>query len=110
VGFVTGYLLRTRVPVRMSLVRCDDHVRRTNIPQVLAWGNTLVVRFGHKTVRKVFRHGETMDTPLPQTEATPTEGPTPPPETIPLAESPHPDSAMIRHDAPPTYDVEGKHG
>lgn len=106
-GFVVGYLLRTRMPVRMRLVRCDTHATRTNIPQVLAWGNTLVVRFGNKLVRKVFRYGETMDTVIPQTEASPADQPeSSPPETIPLADSPHPDDSMIRHDAAPTYGEE----
>ncbi len=107
-GFVVGYLLRTTMPVRMRLVRCDAHVARTNIPQVLAWGNVLVVRFGHKLVRKVFRYGELMDTAVPLSQAAPTEEPAapPPPETIPLADSPHPDSAVIRYDAMPTYEVE----
>lgn len=108
VGFTVGYLLRTRMPVRMRLVRCDAHVARTNIPQVLAWGNTLVVRFGHKLVRKVFRYGEMMDTATPQSATSPAEqtASPPPPETIALADSPHPNDAVIRHDAAPTYEVE----
>jgi hypothetical protein len=106
-GFGIGYLLRTRVPVRLRLVRCDDHVRRTNIPQVLAWGNALVVRFGHKAVRKVFLYGEQADTATPQAAPAPGEPPaSPPPETIPLADSPAPDAAVIRHDAAPNYNVD----
>ncbi|HEY3965262.1 MAG TPA: hypothetical protein VGM05_11975 [Planctomycetaceae bacterium] len=107
-GFVIGYMLRTRMPVRMRLVRCDAHATRMNIPQVLAWGNVLVVRFGHKLVRKIFRYGEMMDTAVPQAVAAPAEQLAAPsvPETIPLADSPHPDSAVIRYDATPTYEVE----
>jgi hypothetical protein len=108
IGFELGYILRTRVPVRMSLARCDLHVRQTSIPQVLAWGDLLVIRFGHKSVRKVFRYGGSPDV-VPKAAAEPPSEPpiAPTPETVPLAESPHPVDAIIQHSAPLQYDDEG---
>ncbi|MBS0265074.1 MAG: hypothetical protein JSS02_24295 [Planctomycetes bacterium] len=100
-GFELGYILRTRVPVRMSLVRCDLHVRQTNIPQVLAWGDLLVVRFGHKSVRKAFRYAGSPDPIVPAPVPTPVESPVP--ESVPLADSPHPETAVIRHSTPPQF-------
>lgn len=107
-GFVLGYLLRKKVHVQLRLKRCDQHAGRTNIPDLLAWGNTLVVRFGHKTVRQVFLFGETMETSVPLGDAAPDKRytpderpPSPAPETIPLAEDvPEGASSAIRHDAP----------
>jgi hypothetical protein len=110
-GFAAGYLMRNKVPVLLRLVRCHDHATRLNIPQVLAWGNTLVLRFGDKTVRKVFLYGETMDFPVPQPDAAGADpamaGSSPEseqiPETIPLADSPDPQASQIIHDLPPTF-------
>ncbi len=59
-GPVLGYALRGKVAVHMRVARCDQHATRTRIPQVLAWGNTLVLRFGHKLLRKIFLYGEPM--------------------------------------------------
>jgi hypothetical protein len=103
-GFVIGYYLRTRIPVRMRVVRCDTHVRLTRIPRVLAWGDTLVVRFGHKTVRQVFRHGEHAGPAAPT--STGLEQPAGPPMTVHLADSPHPDDAVIRHEVGRMHDTE----
>jgi hypothetical protein len=112
VGPLLGYVLRAKLSVRLRLARCDDHVARTNIPQVLAFGNVLVLRFGHKLVRKVFLYGEPMGITVPQPDA-PATGPTgaggtPPavsaPESIPLADSPSPEDATIQHDRPPVFD------
>jgi hypothetical protein len=111
-GPLLGYALRAKLSVRLRFARCDVHAARTNIPQVLAWGNVLVLRFGHKLVRKVFLYGEPMGTTVLQPQA-PASGPagaggTPPavsaPETIPLAESPSPEDATIRHDRPAVFD------
>jgi len=110
-GVVLGYLMREKVSVRLRLARCDQHVTRTNVPQVLAWGNTLVLRFGNKLVRKAFLYGETMDSAVPQPEATYAGLPDPVgqsaeehvAETIPLAEGPSPDASTIRHDQPPLF-------
>lgn len=110
-GFVLGYLMRARKPVHLRVARCEPHAGRTNIPQVLAWGNTLVLRFGHKLVRKAFLYGETVDAPVPHAEVPVPTAYEPaetaplekPPETIPLAESPHPDDATIRHSPPPAF-------
>jgi hypothetical protein len=109
-GLAAGYLLRGTVPVLLRLTRCNEHTTRLNIPQVLAWGNTLVLRFGHKSVRKVFLYGETMDFTDPQPDAP--AGESNPagthsesayvPETIPLADSPDPMDSQITHDLPPT--------
>ena len=93
-GPVLGYLLRAKVSVQLRLARCDAHAARTSIPQVLAWGNVLVLRFGHKMVRKVFLYGEPMGITVPQPEgpatgpvgAGTTSAPAPRPETIPLAD------------------------
>ncbi len=111
-GAILGYLLKNKVAVRLHVARCDAHVARTNIPQVLAWGNTLVLRFGNKLVRKVFLYGEPMGTTVPQPEApvsgAPPIGPAPPPppvpETIPLADSPSVEESTIRHDRPPVFE------
>jgi hypothetical protein len=110
-GLAAGYLLRGTVPVLLRLARCNEHTTRLNIPQVLAWGNTLVLRFGHKSVRKVFLYGETMDFTVPQPDAP--AGESNPagaqsesayvPETIPLADSPDPKDSQITHDLPPTF-------
>jgi hypothetical protein len=116
-GPVLGYVLRNKVSVRLRLVRCTEHAARTNIPQVLAWGNTLVLRFGHKLVRKVFLYGEPMGTTVPQPEAMaadlPGAGEPVPahsaPETIPLADSPVPEDATIRHERPAVYESEDDH-
>jgi hypothetical protein len=113
-GPVLGYLLQARVSVRLRLARCDAHAARTNIPQVFAWGSVLVLRFGHKMVRKVFLYGEPMGITVPQPDATATgplgAGGTPPPvsrpDTIPLAESPAPEDATIQHDRPPVFDAD----
>jgi len=110
-GFVFGYLLRTRMSVRLQIVRCDQHTSRTNIPQVLAWGTTLVLRFGHKLVRRVFLYGESMDTAVPQAEAPPADPFAPAghepaawhSQPIPLADSPSPQDAKIQYDADPTF-------
>jgi hypothetical protein len=109
-GFAAGYLMRSKVPVVLRLVRCPEHTTRVNIPQVLAWGNTLVLRFGHKTVRKVFLYGETMDYTVPQPDASAdslvpgTQAESSPfPETIPLADSPDPENSKITHDLPPSF-------
>lgn len=106
-GFVLGYVLRKKVHVQLRLKRCDQHAGRNNIPDLLAWGNTLVLRFGHKTVRQVFLFGETMETSVPAGDAAPDKRytpverpPSPAPETIPLAEdAPEGASSTIRHDA-----------
>ena len=113
-GPALGYALRDKVAVRLRLARCDEHATRTNIPQVLAWGNTLVLRFGHKLVRKVFLYGEQMGTTVPQPEASVISpvvagnaGPAAlMPETIPLAESPPAEDATIRHDRPAVFESE----
>lgn len=110
-GFTLGYLLRTRTNVLLRVVRCEPHANRTNIPQVLVWGSTLVLRFGHKQVRKLFLYGESVDAAVPQPDApraadyaSPGEAPIErPPETIPLADSPHPDDATIRHNPPTIF-------
>jgi hypothetical protein len=105
-GFVVGYLLRTKVAVHLHVVRCDSHQTRTNIPQVLVWGSTLVVRFGHKSVRRAFLYGETMDSAVPAPDAAaftpPTVDASAPatPETIPLADAPPPEESTIRHEQP----------
>lgn len=109
-GFAAGYLMRSKVLVVLRLVRCHDHATRLNIPQVLAWGNTLVLRFGDKTVRKIFLYGETMDFPVPQPDAAGDDPALagahaesePVPETIPLADSPDPATSQIQHDLPST--------
>src|SRR5262249_3070927 len=96
----------------LRLARCDAHAARTNIPQVLAWGNVLVLRFGHKIVRKVFLYGEPMGITVPQPDAAVSEpigaGGTPPPasapETIPLAASPAPEDATTKPDRQPVFD------
>jgi hypothetical protein len=131
-GPFVGYVLRGKVAVRLRVTRCDQHVTRTRIPQVLAWGNTLVLRFGHKLLRKIFLYGEPMGSvglhvpssipgqvPAdPNTQAPSFSNPTLPatsytsepsaspytPETIPLADSPAPEDATIRHDRPPVFD------
>jgi hypothetical protein len=113
-GLAGGFLLRAKVPVLLRLVRCHEHTTRLNIPQVLAWGNTLVLRFGHKTVRKVFLYGESMDFTVPQPDAAGAESLVPGalsdtayvPETIPLADSPDPAASQIRHDLPPAFGME----
>ena len=113
-GFAAGYLMRSKVPVVLRLVRCPEHTTRVNIPQVLSWGNTLVLRFGHKTVRKVFLYGETMDYTVPQPDAAGGDsivsGAQPEsshvPETIPLADSPDPAKTKITHDLPPAFGAE----
>jgi hypothetical protein len=112
-GPVLGYLLRTRVAVQLRLARCDAHAARTGIPQVLAWGNVLVLRFGHKMVRKVFLYGEPMGITVPQPDFSasgPAAGASPAPaampETIPLADSPSPEDATIQHDRPPVFDAD----
>jgi len=105
-GFVLGYLLRGKVPVLLRVARCDAHRTRASIPQVLAWGNTLVIRFGHKSVRRIFLYGETIDTPVAAQDSAAQSMPAvdahvpAAPETIPLADAPHPDDAMIRHEQP----------
>ncbi len=111
-GICLGYALRNKVPVRLRITRCDQHAKRTNIPQVFAFGNILLLRFGHKLVRKVFLYGEPMDTAVSQSETASTYVPamstkTPEPyipETIPLADSPLPEDSTIRHDLPPVFD------
>jgi hypothetical protein len=109
---VVGYLLRTQIRVRLQVIRCDPHASRANIPQVLAWGSTLVLRFGHKQVRKVFLYGEQVESPVPryedfsQTPLAPVDHEQPAPVThppIPLADSPDPASARIQYDAEPTF-------
>lgn len=110
-GIAAGYLMRSKIPVLLRLVRCDAHQSRLNIPKVLAWGNTLVLRFGDKTVRKIFLYGETMDFSVPQVDAAGTDPATAAahaesesvPETIPLADSPDPATSQIKHDLPPTF-------
>jgi hypothetical protein len=116
-GPVLGYALRGKVAVRMRVVRCDLHGTRTGIPQVLAWGNTLVLRFGHKLLRKLFLYGEPMGAAASQAPAA-TAGPAAPgssspntaaderplPATIPLADSPAPEDATITHDRPPEFE------
>lgn len=118
-GPVLGYALRSKVAVRLRVARCDQHVTRTSIPQVLAWGKTLVLRFGHKLLRKIFLYGEPMGAAASQAPAS-ISGPaqpgqtspgepahsTPLPETIPLAESPAPEDAMITHDRPPVFELD----
>jgi len=113
-GPVLGYWLRAKVSVQLRLARCDAHAARTNIPQVLVWGSVLVLRFGHKIVRKVFLYGEPMGITVPQPDA-PTSRPggaggTPPPtarpESIPLADSPAPEDATIQHDRPPAFNAD----
>lgn len=105
-GFVLGYLVRARVAVHLHVARCDAHVTRTNIPQVLVWGSALVVRFGHKSVRRVFLYGETMDSAVPAPEAAAFAPPTvdapvsATPETIPLADARPPEESKIRHEQP----------
>jgi hypothetical protein len=109
-GIVAGYLLRGKVPVYLRLVRCHDHLTRTNVPQILAWGNTLVLRFGHKNVRRVFLYGEGLEPVVPQPDAA-TEPlaagaaakSTDVPETIPLADSPKPENSQITHELPPIF-------
>jgi hypothetical protein len=116
-GPALGYALRDKVAVRLRLARCDEHATRTNIPQVLAWGNTLVLRFGHKLVRKVFLYGEQMSTTVPQPWASASSpvgtGAAEPaacaPETIPLAEGPSPQDATIIHDRPAVFESEDDH-
>ncbi len=107
-SFVMGYLLRAKASVLSRVTRCDAHQTRTNIPQILVWGSTLVVRFGHKSVRRLFLYGETMDSAVPAPDA----AFTPPivdahvpatPKTIPLADAPHPDEATIRHEQPLSF-------
>jgi hypothetical protein len=113
-GLAAGYLMRSKVPVLLRLVRCHEHAMRLNIPQVLAWGNTLVLRFGHKTVRKVFLYGESMDYTVPQPDAASADSFVPGgqpesahvPETIPLADSPDPANSQITHDLPPAFGEE----
>jgi hypothetical protein len=115
---VLGYFLREKVAVRLKLQRCEQHSTRTKVPQVLAWGDTLVLRFGHKVVRKVFLYGETMDSAIPQPEppiggsfaagAQPAEEYVA--ETIPLADGPSPEtSTTITHDQPPLYGPDDDH-
>jgi hypothetical protein len=108
-SFVMGYLLRAKTAVLLRVARCDAHQSRTNIPQILVWGSTLVVRFGHKSVRRVFLYGETMDSAVPAPDAAAF---TPPivdahvpatPETIPLAEAPLPEDSTIRHEQPLSF-------
>jgi hypothetical protein len=106
-GPMLGYLLRAKVSVQLRLSRCDEHAARTNIPQVLAWGNTLVLRFGHKLVRKVFLYGEQMGTTVPQVEVPSASEPAAPPAappTIPLADSPSAGESTIQHDRPPVFE------
>jgi hypothetical protein len=116
-GPVLGYALRGKVAVRMRVVRCDLHVSRTGIPQVMVWGNRLVLRFGHKLLRKLFLYGEPMGAAASQARATTAgsvvPGSSPPntagderpvPETIPLADSPAPEDATITHDRPPEFE------
>jgi|SRR5579872_186936 len=113
-GIVLGYLVRGKKAVRLRLVRCEKHATSVHLPQVMVWGNRLVLRFGHKIVRKVFVYGE------PMTPAIPTALPpavdfrpdefAPPrsaPETIPLADSPPPESSQIKHDLPPVFGPDG---
>lgn len=118
-GLTAGYLLRGKVPVLLRLVRCQEHTARGNIPLVLAWGSTLVLRFGNKTVRKVFLYGESMEFTVPQPDApgvgsasVDSAGLNPAgthseseyvPETIPLADSPDPETSRITHDLPPVF-------
>ncbi len=110
-GCGLGYLLREKISVRLRVMRCAKHTGRTNIPQVLVWGNTLVLRFGHKLVRKVFLYGEMAGTTVPLArgavagEWAPEPEAAPPytPLTIPLADSPHPDISTIRHSQPPVF-------
>jgi hypothetical protein len=108
-SFVMGYLLRAKAMVLSRVARCDAHQLRTNIPQILVWGSTLVVRFGHKSVRRVFLYGETMDSAVPAPDAAAF---TPPivdahipatPETIPLADAPLPEESTIRHEQPLSF-------
>jgi hypothetical protein len=119
VGPALGYALRSKVAVRMRVVRCDAHVKRTGIPQVLAWGNTLVLRFGHKLLRKIFLYGEPMGAAVSQMPATVAEvgapgaaspgipaSKAPLLETIPLADSPAPEDATIVHDRPPEFETD----
>lgn len=131
-GPVLGYALRGKVAVRLRVTRCDQHLNRTRIPQILAWGNTLVLRFGNKLLRRIFLYGEPMGStgshgpastaPASNTGQAPPDSnlpnPTLPatsftgqpqaatytPETIPLADSPAPKDATIRHDRPPVFD------
>ena len=112
-GPVLGYWMRAKVSVQLRLARCDAHAARTNIPQVLAWGSVLVLRFGHKLVRKVFLYGEPVGITVPQPDA-PATGPVgggtalplSRPETIPLADGPSPEDATIQHDRPPVFDAD----
>lgn len=111
-GGVVGYALRKKTAVRLRVTRCDEHVTRTNIPQVFVFGSNLVLRFGHKLVRRIFLYGEPMETAVPQPNAwvpSPlgSSGNAPPPyipETIPLADSPSPEESTIRHDLPQVFD------
>src|SRR5262249_32140170 len=113
-GPILGYLLRASVSVRLRLSRCEAHAARTNIPQVLAWGSVLVLRFGHKMVRKVFLYGEPMGITVPQPDAPATGpfgagGPPPPgsrPEPLPLADRRPPEDETIQHDLPPVFDAD----
>ena len=110
-GFAAGYLLRGKAPVVLRLVRCHEHLIRSSVPQVLAWGNVLVLRFGHKSVRKVFLYGETMDFAVPQPDAGGADSITAGahtdsayvPFTIPLADSLDPETSKITHDLPPAF-------
>lgn len=113
-GLAAGYLVRGTVPVLLRLVRCSEHTTRFSIPQVLAWGNTLVLRFGNKTVRKVFLYGESIDITVPQPDPPGPDSLKPDthsdsayvPETIPLADSPEPRDSQITHDLPPTFGLD----
>jgi hypothetical protein len=114
-GPVLGYALRGKVGVRMRVARCDQHVTRTGVPQALVWGNTLVLRFGHKLLRRIFLYGEPAGPPaIPASIASPIasglvgarEASMSHPETIPLAEGPAPGDATIRHDRPPEFEME----
>ena len=115
-GGIVGYALRKKTAVRLRVTRCDQHVTRTNIPQVFVFGSILVLRFGHKLVRRVFLYGEPMETAVPQPNAwVPNPlgspgNPAPPyiPETIPLADSPSLEESTIRHDLPQVFDQNGE--
>jgi hypothetical protein len=121
IGPALGYALRGKVAVQMCIVRCDAHAKRTGIPQVLAWGNTLVLRFGHKLLRRILLYGEPMGAaasqdPAPAPESIEPGLPAleipaskrPLAETIPLADSPAPEDATIIHDRPPEFEADGE--
>lgn len=54
-GLVVGYRLQRRIPVRLQLRRCPEHLQDKSYPLVWAWEDVLVIRAGDESVRSQFR-------------------------------------------------------